>query len=38
MCTAMTDHDTRTTSIEGFWAHGLSKDGAIRVGDDDGDA
>ena len=24
-----------TTSIEGFWAHGLGKDGAIRVGDDD---
>lgn len=24
-----------TTSIEGFWAHGLAKDGAIRVGDDD---
>jgi len=22
-------------SLDGFWAHGLSKDGAIRVGDDD---
>ena len=24
-----------TTSIEGFWANGLGKEGAIRVGDDD---
>ncbi|KAL2054023.1 hypothetical protein ABVK25_005562 [Lepraria finkii] len=24
-----------TASIEGFWAHGMTKDGAIRVGDDD---
>jgi len=24
-----------TVSLEGFWAHGLAKDGAIRVGDDD---
>lgn len=24
-----------SVSLEGFWAHGLSKDGAIRVGDDD---
>ena len=22
-------------SLDGFWAHGLAKDGAIRVGDDD---
>ena len=22
-------------SLDGFWAHGLGKDGAIRVGDDD---
>lgn len=24
-----------TANVEGFWAHGLVKDGAIRVGDDD---
>ena len=24
-----------SASVEGFWAHGLSKDGAIRVGEDD---
>jgi bacteriorhodopsin len=23
------------TSLDGFWAHGLGRDGAIRVGDDD---
>jgi bacteriorhodopsin len=30
-------HDamSETSSVEGFWAHGLAKDGAIRVGDDD---
>jgi len=31
-------HDAMTESslsLEGFWAHGLTKDGAIRVGDDD---
>ena len=25
----------RTASINGFWSEGLSKDGAIRVGDED---
>ena len=25
----------RSASVEGFWAQGLAKDGAIRVGDDD---
>ena len=24
-----------TLSIEGFWAHGLGKEGTLRVGDDD---
>lgn len=30
-------HDAMSSSasIEGFWSHGLGKDGAIRVGDDD---
>jgi hypothetical protein len=25
-----------TISLDGFWMHGLSNEGAIRVGDDDG--
>ncbi|MCJ1463719.1 hypothetical protein MMC07_002328 [Pseudocyphellaria aurata] len=29
------DSFSSTTSIEGFWANGLGKEGAIRVGDDD---
>ena len=24
-----------TLSIEGFWSHGLGKEGTLRVGDDD---
>ena len=27
-----------TASLEGFWAHGIGKEGGIRVGEDDGDA
>ena len=25
----------RSISLDGFWAHGASKDGTIRVGEDD---
>lgn len=29
------DSMSSTVNVEGFWSHGLSKDGAIRVGEDD---
>ena len=29
------DNWARSTSIDGFWAHGLSKDSGITLGDDD---
>ena len=31
----VTDMISSGTSVDGFWAHGLGKDGTIRVGDDD---
>lgn len=30
-----TDDVVSSISVEGFWAHGATKDGAIRVGEDD---
>lgn len=29
------DNFASTASIDGFWAHGLGKEGTLRVGDDD---
>lgn len=32
---AMTDLENSQVNLDGFWSHGLGKEGSLRVGDDD---